>query len=182
MTHLVRFCAAALIAVLPACSAQTATHKKGADPKPEPTQPELVEYIRGALLALSPNDGIDDNIDVNFDSTSNVLTVTQPSGHCDFFLGSLNANNVIWDVYDPSDTDRTREKLLRLTLVSVSGKAARTCYDGANHVDATMLVNRARFLFSLPKADATPGFQDKMAKAFKKLIAFSGGNPEKDIF
>lgn len=34
---LVSILAAALFALLPACSAQTATHKKKAPPKPEPT-------------------------------------------------------------------------------------------------------------------------------------------------
>jgi hypothetical protein len=57
--------AAVLIAILPGCSAQTATHKKKAPPKPEPTAQELFEYIRGALLSLSPEDGINDNLEVN---------------------------------------------------------------------------------------------------------------------
>jgi hypothetical protein len=42
--------------------------------------------------------------------------------------------------------------------------------------------NRARFLFSQSKADDLPDFQDKMAKAFKKLIVLTGGEPEKDLF
>lgn len=176
--------AVALCALSAAALAQTATHKKAAPPppKPEPTEPELVEYIRGSLLALSPADGMDDNLDVRYDPTTKVLTVDTPNGHCDFFIAALNANQAVWDVYDPSDTNRTREKVLRLTLVSVSGKAARACYDQANHVDPTMLTNRARFLFSQPKADEEPDFQDHMAKAFKKLIALAGGAPEKELF
>ena len=63
MTHLARICAAALILVLPACSAQTPHHGKKPDPKPEPTQQELFEYIRGKLLSLSPGDGINDNLE-----------------------------------------------------------------------------------------------------------------------
>jgi hypothetical protein len=176
-------CAAAvLFALLPFCSAQARSRTKAPDPKPEPTQAELVEYIRAALLSLSPNDGINDNLDITFDSASSVLTVIQPGGRCDEFIGALNANNIVWDVFDPSDSDRQREKLLRLTMVSVSGKSARTCYDKLDHVDANLIGNRARFLFSLPKADEVPDFQTKMAKAFKKLIALSGGAPEKDIF
>src|ERR1019366_1123639 len=92
MTQLARICAAALIAILPACSAQTANHKSKPAPKPEPTAPELFEFIRGSLLTLSPDDGINDNIEVTFNWTSNVMTITQPTGHCDLFLNALTRN------------------------------------------------------------------------------------------
>lgn len=167
--------------LLPACLAQTAKRAK-ADPKPEPTEPELVEYIRGALLSLSPADGINDNVDVSWNSSSKVLTVTEPVGHCDFFLYALNANDTVWDEFDPSDTYRPRETLLRLTMVSVSGKSARECYDAQNRFDPTISGNRARFLFSLPKVEEVPNFQDKIAKAFQKLVALSGGVPAKELF
>lgn len=182
MTQLARICAVALVATLPACFAQTAHHNKKPPPKPEPTAPELFAYIRGELLALSPEDRINDNLEVSLDPATTVLTVTQPDGHCDLFLNALDANTVVWDVFDASDTYQSREKLLRLTLVSVSGKTARTCYDRQNHVDARTASNRARFLFSLSKADEVPDFEAKMAKAMKKLIMLSGGAPEKDIF
>jgi hypothetical protein len=153
-----------------------------APPKPEPTEPELAEYIRGALLSLTPADGINDNTDVGWNAETKVLTVIGPGGRCETALRSLNANAIVWDLYDPSDTERTREKLLRLTLVSVSGKTARTCYDQRGAENPLMPGNRARFLFSQSHADQIPGFQDKMAKAFKKLIALTGGAPEKDLF
>ncbi len=174
--------AAVLIAILPACSAQTVDHKKKPAPKPEPTAPELFEYIRGALLSLSPEDGINDNLDVTFDPAMGVLTVKQPGGHCDEFLGALHANQVVWDDFDPSDARNTRERLVRVTLVSVSGKTARTCYDKANQVDPTVPANRVRLLFSYAKADQRPKFQEMMTKAIKKLIALTGGAPEKDLF
>jgi hypothetical protein len=177
-----RLCAAALLAVLPLCVAQTTSHKKAPEPKPEPTEPELVEYIRGALLSLSPSDGINDNLEVRYDETAKVLTVIGPAGRCDAFLTALDPNHAVWDVFDPSDSERQREKLVRLTMVSVIGKNARTCYDQANHVNLDLIGNRARFLFSQPKADEIPDFQDKMAKAFKKLIVLAGGQPEKDLF
>ena len=164
--------------------AQTTAHKKtpAPPPKPEPTESDLVEYIRGALLSLSPSDGINDNLDVRYDETNKVFTITTPAGHCDLFVGALNPNNAVWDIFDPSDSDRQREKLVRLTMVSVSGKNARTCYDKLDHVDTTLIGNRARLLFSEPKADDVPDFHEKMAKAMKKLIVFAGGAPEKDIF
>ena len=176
-----RIFACALLLCASLSSAQTATHKKAAS-KPEPTEPELVEYLRGALLSLSPNDGINDNLDVRYDETTKVLTVTTPAGHCDVVLSALNPNNTVWDVFDPSDSDRQREKLLRLTMVSTIGKTARTCYDRLDHVDTTLIGNRARFLFSQPKTDDVPDFQGKMTKAIKKLILLSGGAPEKDLF
>jgi hypothetical protein len=176
----VSFCVSPCISL---CQGQTATHKKAAAPtKPDPTEPELVEYIRGALLSLSPNDGINDNVEVRYDDTTKVLTMTTPSGRCDVFLASLNPNNIVWDTFDPSDSDRPREKLVRLTMVSVLGKTARTCYDKQDHVDTTLTANRARFLFSEPKTDDVPDFQGKMSKAIKKLIVLDGGAPEKDIF
>jgi len=178
-----RICAFALLLCTSLCFAQTTTHKRAATPsKPEPTEPELVEYLRGALLSLSPNDGINDNLDIRYDETTKVLTVTTPAGHCDVVLSALNPNNTVWDVFDPSDSDRQREKLLRLTMVSVLGKTARTCYDRLDHVDTTLIGNRARFLFSQPKTDDVPDFQGKMTKAIKKLILLSGGAPEKDLF
>jgi hypothetical protein len=178
-----RLSAMALLLFVPLCCAQTTTHRKTATPsKPEPTEPELVEYIRGALLSLSPNDGVNDNLDVRYDETTKVLTLTGPTGHCDLVISALNPNNTVWDVFDPSDSDRQREKLLRLTMVSVLGKTARTCYDRFDHVDTTLIGNRARFLFSEPKADDLPDFQGKMTKAIKKLILLSGGAPEKDLF
>ena len=67
-------------------------------------------------------------------------------------------------------------------LVSVSGKTARTCYDKTNQVDPTVPANRVRLLFSYAKADTRPKFQETMTKAIKKLIALTGGAPEKDLF
>ena len=74
--------------------------------------------------------------------------MTTPSGRCDVFLASLNPNNIVWDTFDPSDSDRQREKLVRLTMVSVLGKTARTCYDKQDHVEYghQSRANRARFL------------------------------------
>jgi hypothetical protein len=174
--------AAVLIALLPACSAQATAHKKRPAPKPEATAPELFEYIRSALLLLSPDDGVDDNQDVTFNPDTAILTVKQPSGHCDQFLSALDANNVVWDEYDPSDNTHSRDRLLRLTLVSMSGMKARVCYDKANQIDESLPQNRIRLLFDETKADQWPDFQKKLAKAIKKLIELSGGTPAKDIF
>jgi hypothetical protein len=175
-------CAAALIAMLPACSAQESVHKTKAAPKPEPTPQDLFQYIRGSLLAYGPDDGINDNLEVTLDATGNVMTVKQPDGHCDQFLNALDANTLVWDVFDASDSQRTREQMLRLTVISVAGKTARTCYDNQNRVDARVPGNRARFLFSLSKTDQMWDFKSKTAKAVKKLITASGGAPEKNLF
>jgi hypothetical protein len=178
MTNLTRICAAALILVLPACSAQTAHHTK----KPEPTQQELFDYVRGKLLALSPSDGINDILEVAFDPATSILSITQPDGRCDIFLNAIDTNSPLWDVFDPSDTYHTREDVLRLTLTSLSGKKARTCYDKNNQVDTSIASNRARLLFSVPKANAVSNFPETMGKAIKKLIVLSGGAPEKELF
>jgi hypothetical protein len=155
---------------------------KAVEPQPEPTQPELVEYLHGKLLALSPSDGFNDNLEVTFDSSTNALTVSRPGGRCANFLNALDANSMVWDLFDPGDTHNPREQLLRLTVSSMSGKAARTCYDEENHIDTDVNPNRARFLFSTSKASEFPAFQGEMTKAFKKLIALSGGVPEKNLF
>jgi hypothetical protein len=181
MKQLASILALTLIATAPAFSAQTEApaHKKAAVAKNEPTEPELVEYVRSALITMSPVDGINDNLDVAFDPISKVLTITGPAGHCDLFLDALNTNNAVWDEFDTSDSMATRPPLLRLTLVSVAGRPARTCYDRQNHPDTTMLNNRARLLFSYDRAMAEPGFQDKLGKVFKKLVVLSGGAPER---
>lgn len=182
MLCLTRICAAALIAIVPVCSAQTAHHKAKPDPKPDPTPQELVEYIRGSLLAYSPEDRINDNLEVAVDATGTVLTVKQPDGRCDQFLNALNANTLVWDIFDASDPVTTRQQILRLTIISVSGKTARTCYDKWGRLDTNPASNRARFMFALGKIGDPAAFQTKMTKAFKMLIAASGGAPEKDIF
>jgi len=173
---------ATLIAVLPACSAQTSTHKARPEPKPNATAPELFEYVRSALLLLTPEDGVNDNLEVSFNWDTNVMTIAQPGGHCDLFMNALNGNDVAWDVFDPSDSHESREKLVRLTLVSVSGSRARTCYDKQENVDEDVPTNRIRFLFAFSKADQWPGFQAKLTKALKKLIVLSGGAGEVKLF
>lgn len=182
MNHLTRICTAGLLCILPACSAQTHHGKAPPPPRPEPTASELFDYVRGQLLALSPEDGINDSIEVSWDPSTRMMTVMEPGGHCDQYLNALDTNTAVWDVFDPSDSIQQRDKLLRLTLISVSGKTGRVCYDKQNHVDPGLLGNRVRLLFSLDKAEEIPHFQDKMAKAFKKLVVLSGGAPEQDLF
>jgi hypothetical protein len=197
--HLACICAAAVLVCLPACDGlapqteqptqpvQAAPKPKPVQqtkktPKPEPTQEELFDYVRGKLLALTPSDGINDNLEVAFDPATSVLSITQPDGRCDIFLSNIDTNSPIWEVFDPSDSYHTREDVLRLTLTSLSGKKARTCYDKNSQVDTNLASNHARLLFSVPKANAIPGFSEKMGKAIKKLIVLAGGAPEKDIF
>jgi hypothetical protein len=164
------------------CSAQATHHAKKPDPKPEPTEQELFQYIRGKLLSLSPGDGINDTLEVAFDPASSILSITQHDGHCDIFLGALDGNSLIWEVFDPGDAYHTRPQILRLTLTSLSGKAARTCYDNSNRIDTSLAANRVRLMFSQAKADAFPDFTVKMGKAVTKLIVLCGGAQEKDPF
>jgi hypothetical protein len=181
MRRLATICAAFLVAGILVCSAQP-THKKKAEPKPLPTQQELSDYVRGKLLALSPNDGINDNVEVAFDPATSILSITQPDGRCDIFLSAIDSNSALWEVFDPSDTYHTREEVLRVTLTSLSGKKARTCYDTQNQVDTSIAPNRARLLFSLAKSNAVPKFTENMTKALKRLVMLAGGAPEKDLF
>jgi hypothetical protein len=174
-------CAIAL-ALFPAVGqARSQTPKKKA-PAPEPTAAELFEYIRGALLAYSADDRVNDNLEVSIDPTYTILTIKQPDGHCDIFLRSLDANTISWDVYDATDSSETRAPLARMTVVSAAGKKARTCYDNENEVDPSIPATYARILFSWDKIPASSGLQTKMTKAMKKLIKQSGGYAEKDIF
>jgi hypothetical protein len=149
---------------------------------PEPTQEDLAEYLRGKLLLLSPSDGINDNLEVRFDSSTSTLTVIQPTGRCEQFLGALDANNISWDIFDPSDSENPRDKLLRLTTNSVSGERARVCFGMNGQPEEGTSTNRVRLLFSLTKADQIAGFQDKMVKTMKKLIVLSGGVEGEEFF
>jgi hypothetical protein len=176
------FLVVVLIATVPACFGQSTTPKKKTPPKPPPTPQELFEYVRSSLILLSPDDGINDNVEVTFNPATSVLSVTQPSGHCDEFLNALDAKNAVWDQFDPSDSQQTRDKLVRLTLVSVAGKPARICYDKSNEVESSVPQNRVRLLFSFSKAEQWPLFQEKFSKALKQLIALSGAPPVTDIF
>ncbi|MGO9338406.1 MAG: hypothetical protein ACLPY1_12965 [Terracidiphilus sp.] len=179
MRHAGRICAAMLMVAAPVCFAQTPHEAKKAS-KPEPTQLDLFNYVRGKLLALSPSDGINDNLEVAFDEDNYVLTITQPDGRCEIFLGAIDANTALWEAFDPSDTYHTREDVLRLTMTSLSGKKARICYDNQNQVNTSIPTNHVRLLFSMPKANAVPKFTDKMTTAIKKLVALAGGNADKD--
>jgi hypothetical protein len=208
MTQFMSACAAALFLCLTGCSVQTLVHvltsqtSQSTEPtkpklvaqtpkpaqhaikpgsKPEPTSQELFEYLHGQLLSLSPSDGVNDNLEVAFDPASSILSITQPDGRCDIFLSAIDSNSAIWEMIDPSDANHQRGQVLRLTMNSMSGKAARACYDTQNRIDASIATNRARLFFSLSKANATPGFTNKMDKAIKKLIVQSGGAAEKEV-
>jgi hypothetical protein len=158
------------------------TQTKKVAPKKEPTAAELFAYMRGALLQYSADDGANDNLEVAIDPTATVLTIKQPDGHCDIFLNALDSNTISWDVYDASDSMQTRAPLARLTVVSVSGKKARTCYDVENNIDPAITATRARILFAWEKIPEGSGFQSKFTKALKKLIAQSGGAAELSLF
>lgn len=172
MTRLAYICAAALLAALPLCSAQGAPNTK----PPEAGERELFNYIRGELLALSPKDGINDNVEVAFNSAKSVLSITQPDGRCDIYLSSIDPNSLVWEVFNPSDMSHTREEILRLTLTPLNGKSARTCFDSHHRVDTNISGSHARLLFSLTKSNAVPNFADDMGKAIKNLIALAPGN------
>ena len=180
MKVLATLCAVALVAVVPLAGAQQAHHSKKA--KPAPTAPELAEYIRGQMLSLSPDDGINDNQEVTFDAANQVMTVKQPDGRCEIYFSNLDANTVVWDVFDASDSNDTREQLLRVTIVSLSGKPARVCYDRQNHVVANIPTNRARLLFASYKTSQLPNFAYDMTKALQALIALDGGLAAQKLF
>lgn len=175
-------CAVLLALAAVPCLAQSQITKKSSAAKPEPTSDELFEYIRGALLAYSADDRVNDNLEVSIDPTYTILTIKQPDGHCDIFLSALDANTISWDVYDASDSAETRAPLARMTVISRAGKKARTCYDNDNNVDQTIATTYARILFSWDKIPASSGLQSKMTRAMKKLIKLSGGYAEKDLF
>ena len=171
------------VLVAQAAPPTTPVHKaKKPDPKPEPTEQDLLDYLRGKLLALSPEDGLNDNLEVSYDLATATMSITQPDGHCDISLSALDANSAFWDTLDPSDRYRARDEVLRLTLTSQSGKSARVCYDRKNQINPNAAANRVRLLFSHSKANATPGFVDTMDRAVKKLVELSGGTAEKKIF
>jgi hypothetical protein len=70
------------------CLAQTqgqSQHQGKKAAKPEPSELDLFNYVRGKLLALSPGDGINDNLEVAFDQDTYVLTITQPDGRVRHF-------------------------------------------------------------------------------------------------
>jgi hypothetical protein len=163
------------------CAGQSSTHKKQA-PAHEPSSSELFAYVHGKLLQYSPEDGVNDNLEISLDPTSTVLTIKQPDGHCDIFLSALDANTIAWDVYDATDSMQTRAPLARLTVDAIAGKKARTCYDTDNNVDPSIPSTRARILFSWDTIPDGSGFQAKFTKALKKLIKLSGGITDKDIF
>ncbi|MGD0860969.1 MAG: hypothetical protein ABR912_16880 [Terracidiphilus sp.] len=162
--------------------ANPAHHANKREPKPEPTQQELFEYIRGKLLTLSPADGFNDNLEVTFDPATSILSITQPDGRCDIFVSALDTNSPIWEVMDPGDSYHPRGEILRLTMTSSSGKKARTCYDTENQVDKSISGNRVRLVFAQDKANAVPDFTYNMTKAIKKLVVASGGAAEKKLF
>lgn len=180
MKLLATLCVVAIFATAPLARAQSAHHRKNT--KPEPTAPQLAEFIRGQLLAYSPDDGYNDNQDVSFDPANQVMSVKQPDGRCEVYFGNLDANTIVWDIFDASDSNDNREKLLRVTIIGLSGKAARTCYDKQNQPVSSIPDNRARLLFAQYKTSQTPGFAEDMTKALQALIKLDGGLPAQKLF
>jgi hypothetical protein len=173
--------AKAVVVAQAAQPGKPAHRAKKPDPKPEPTQQELFDYLRGKLLSLSPDDGLNDNLEVSFDPATSIMSITQPDGHCDVWLNAIDPNTTSWDKLDPSDTYHTREQVLRLTLTSLSGKKARTCYNKRNEINTEAAANRARLLFSLSGANAIPDFIETMEKTIKKLVTLSSRAPDKSF-
>ena len=101
MRRLGRVCAVMLMVAAPACFAQTPHPAKKAS-KPEPSELDLFNYVRGKLLALSPSDGINDNVEVALDQDNYVLTITQPDGRCDIFLGAPGGIVLIQPSFQPA--------------------------------------------------------------------------------
>jgi hypothetical protein len=195
MRQVAWFCFGVLLAGLPACFAPSMLsaqyrlppppvhhHVKKPDPKPEPTQEELVDYVRAKLLALTATDGYNDNVEVTFNPATTALIITRPDGRCENFLNTLDTNSMVWEIFDPSDQHVTREPLLRLTVSSKSGEVSRICYDKQNHVDTSVISNRVRLLFSTSKEGQVPDFRQNMTKAIQKLIVLCGGTEQKEIF
>ena len=107
-----------------ATEAKARVSPRKAEPKPPPSREELFEYVRGRLLSLSTSDGINDNLEVAYNPDISTLTVTQPDGRCDIFLNSIDNNSAVWEIIDPSETNRPHAEVLRLTVNSISGKRA----------------------------------------------------------
>ncbi len=172
MIRLAGVCVAMLTVVLPACYAQIA-EPAGKGTRPELTQRELVGYVREQLVALSPSDGINDNVKVSFAQATSVLSIFLPNGRCDIYLKALDTDSAAWELFDPSEPGQTREQLLRLTFNAENGKKARTCYDSHHSVDTSFSQDHVRFLFSQTKANAVPNFSEAMENAIKKLVALA---------
>jgi len=147
-----------------ACVAQNAPPKRRLR-QPLPRSRSYFSTSAARSYLLSPDDGINDNVEVTFNPATSVLTVTQPSGHCDEFLNALDAQNAVWDQFDPSDAQQTRRK---------SWSDSRWFRWPANQpVSATTRQtrltpafrgNRVRLLFSFSKAEQWPLFQEKFSR------------------
>ena len=80
-------CAAALAMVVCLALLRPVPTRR-ATPSHEPTSAELFDYLHGALLAYSPEDRVNDNLDITIDPTATILTIQQPDGHCDIFMSA----------------------------------------------------------------------------------------------
>ena len=101
----------------PAGHAKASAPTAEAEPLPEPTQEDLVEYLRGKLLTLSPSDGFNDNVEVRFDAVHQHIDRDSTHQPLRSFLSALDTNNITWDTFDPSDDQNPRQELLRLTAL-----------------------------------------------------------------
>jgi hypothetical protein len=144
-----------------------------------PDKKETADYIKGKLLTTMQKIK-----SVEFDENTCILSVKE---YCyvgykfydsfDYEVQNLNANAMTWDVGEDGDG-----RFMTLTIAPKNGFKAGSCkyYYRENKVEDA---NVARFKISIPKAADTPDFQNRIVKAFQRLIELCGGKKEeKDPF
>lgn len=144
-----------------------------------PDKSTTVEYIRAKLISVGKPGEVSEVI---FDERNcKMTTVSASQDWQDIYWGNLDANTLTWDIYEAGNSG----KVLKLSITSRSGLIAMrsgSSYSRA-HDKPSGKNNQISFLFSISLAADTPNFQERIMKAFQRLIELCGGQGvQKDPF
>jgi hypothetical protein len=133
--------------------------------------------MRTKIIALTPSTAGGGASEAVFDADTCTMTISYKNGaKAEVYLNNLDAGGLTWRIFVAGEG----EKLLLLDTIAKQGAVGERYWPLASG----QTVNRSDpgLSFSLPKAAAVPGFQDKIASAFKHLITLCGGTPERELF
>jgi len=135
----------------------------------KPSKSETFEYLRGKLIAFG--DGI---TGVFFNETKCTLTLEYDNGTTIVqYISSLNANAIGWELSND-------KKDLTMQIAAKSGLYGDFKREHGKDPEERKF---ARVLFNTSKVVDDPNFQDKINKAYSRLIEVCNGKGlEKDLF
>ena len=160
------------------------TAQRKPEPKPEPTAQELFEYVRSALILLSPDDGINDNLEVTFNPATQ-LDDRNAARRPLRSISRMRSTQTMsaWDVFDPSDASRVpRTALAPYTGLRQRQEGAEPATTRQNKSMQALPANRVRLLFSLSQGGPVAQLPGQIVKGLQESHRAERCRTREDIF